>query len=51
MISGVYAQECLGKKGCVLPVLHTFYGADINCPTTTATLAVQVRCHKNLDIE
>nr|CAG30724.1 putative beta-galactosidase precursor [Hordeum vulgare] len=41
----IVAKECLGKKSCVLPVLHTVYGADINCPTTTATLAVQVRCH------
>ncbi|KAF7060272.1 hypothetical protein CFC21_067067 [Triticum aestivum] len=47
----IVAKECLGKKGCVLPVLHTFYGADINCPTTTATLAVQVRCHKKGDPE
>ncbi|XP_014757381.1 beta-galactosidase 12 isoform X2 [Brachypodium distachyon] len=40
------AKECLGKKSCVLPLIHTLYGADINCPTTTATLAVQVRCHR-----
>uniref|UniRef100_K3ZQT2 Beta-galactosidase n=1 Tax=Setaria italica TaxID=4555 RepID=K3ZQT2_SETIT len=40
----VVEKECLGKPSCVLPVEHTLYGADINCPSTTATLGVQVRC-------
>uniref|UniRef100_A0A0E0IN08 Beta-galactosidase n=1 Tax=Oryza nivara TaxID=4536 RepID=A0A0E0IN08_ORYNI len=40
----VVEKECLGKESCVLPVVNTVYGADINCPATTATLAVQVRC-------
>ncbi|KAF8759403.1 hypothetical protein HU200_010448 [Digitaria exilis] len=40
----VVEKECLGKPSCLLPVSHTVYGADINCPSTTATLGVQVRC-------
>ncbi|KAL6601348.1 hypothetical protein ACP70R_044568 [Stipagrostis hirtigluma subsp. patula] len=43
----VIERECIGKPVCVVPVVHTLYGADINCPTTTATLAVQVRCKKS----
>uniref|UniRef100_A0A0A8YH38 Beta-galactosidase n=1 Tax=Arundo donax TaxID=35708 RepID=A0A0A8YH38_ARUDO len=43
----VVEKECLGKPSCVLPVVHTVYGADINCPSTTATLAVQVRCSRS----
>ncbi|OEL28695.1 Beta-galactosidase 12 [Dichanthelium oligosanthes] len=40
----VVEKECLGKPSCVLPVEHMVYGADIDCPSTTATLGVQVRC-------
>ncbi|KAK1633099.1 hypothetical protein QYE76_007414 [Lolium multiflorum] len=47
----IVTKECIGKKSCVLPVDHRVYGADINCPTTTATLAVQVRCHNKGDSE
>ncbi|KAL6846042.1 hypothetical protein ACP4OV_023490 [Aristida adscensionis] len=43
----VVEKECLGKPSCVVPVVHTIYNADINCPTTTGTLAVQVRCKKS----
>uniref|UniRef100_A0ACD5XZP6 Uncharacterized protein n=1 Tax=Avena sativa TaxID=4498 RepID=A0ACD5XZP6_AVESA len=47
----IVEKECIGKKSCVLPVNHKVYGADINCPTTTATLAVQVTCHRKGDSE
>ncbi|XP_072972275.1 beta-galactosidase 11-like [Typha angustifolia] len=37
---------CLGKKSCELPVSHDAYGADIECPGTTSTLAVQAKCSR-----
>ncbi|PKU64525.1 Beta-galactosidase 11 [Dendrobium catenatum] len=38
----VVEKVCLGKASCVLPVKGEVYGADANCPETTATLAVQI---------
>ncbi|KAJ3692809.1 hypothetical protein LUZ60_011904 [Juncus effusus] len=35
---------CLGKRSCTIPVTSTDYVADVNCPDTTNTLAVQAKC-------
>ncbi|CAL9085747.1 unnamed protein product [Musa textilis] len=40
----VAEKACLGKESCVLPVAPEAYGADVGCPGTTATLAVQAKC-------
>ncbi|XP_072979925.1 beta-galactosidase 11-like [Typha angustifolia] len=37
---------CLGKRSCTLPVLPDAYGADVNCPGTLSTLAVQAKCSR-----
>ncbi|AQK58987.1 Beta-galactosidase 11 [Zea mays] len=39
-------KACLGKRICTLPVSADVYGGDVNCPGTTATLAVQAKCSK-----
>uniref|UniRef100_A0A0D9XAK8 Beta-galactosidase n=1 Tax=Leersia perrieri TaxID=77586 RepID=A0A0D9XAK8_9ORYZ len=42
----VVEKACVGKKTCSLTVSHDAYGGDVNCPGTTATLAVQAKCSK-----
>lgn len=42
----VAEKACLGQRTCTLPVAADVYGGDLNCPGTTATLAVQVKCSK-----
>ncbi|XP_062196438.1 beta-galactosidase 11-like [Phragmites australis] len=42
----VVEKACIGKRSCVLAVSHEVYGGDLNCPGTTATLAVQAKCSK-----
>jgi hypothetical protein len=39
----------MGKQSCTLPVTAKDYGADVNCPGTTSTLAVQAKCVKSKD--
>ncbi|XP_078173260.1 beta-galactosidase 11-like [Carex rostrata] len=40
---------CMGKQSCTLPVTGKDYGADVNCPGTTSTLAIQAKCVKSKD--
>ncbi|KAJ3692808.1 hypothetical protein LUZ60_011903 [Juncus effusus] len=42
----VVEKLCLGKRSCTLPVMSKDYGANSNCPDTTSTLAVQVKCSR-----
>ncbi|XP_078448276.1 beta-galactosidase 11-like [Wolffia australiana] len=42
----VVEKACLGKTTCMLPVKGEAYGADPDCPGTTSTLAVQVKCSR-----
>ncbi|PNT68547.1 beta-galactosidase 11 [Brachypodium distachyon] len=42
----IVEKACVGKKSCVLQVSHEVYGADLNCPGSTGTLAVQAKCSK-----
>lgn len=39
----------MGKQSCTLPVTGKDYGADVNCPGTTSTLAIQAKCVKSKD--
>lgn len=42
-------QLCMGQNTCTLPVTGKDYNADVNCPGTTSTLAVQAKCVKRKD--
>ncbi|KAF3324950.1 beta-galactosidase 11-like isoform X1 [Carex littledalei] len=42
----IVEKLCLGKRSCSLPVTGKDYAADINCPDTTSTLAVQAKCSR-----
>jgi hypothetical protein len=42
----IVEKACVGKRSCELIVSHDVYGGDLNCPGTTATLAVQAKCSK-----
>uniref|UniRef100_A0A0E0LXQ1 Beta-galactosidase n=1 Tax=Oryza punctata TaxID=4537 RepID=A0A0E0LXQ1_ORYPU len=44
----VVEKACVGRKTCSLVVASEVYGGDVNCPGTTATLAVQAKCSKRL---
>lgn len=48
--TAIAEQACLGKSSCVMSIKANDYDADVNCPETTLTLAVEAICRRRRQI-